>query len=166
MVARKAWDDKRDEKVRTLFGREPRPHPFQARKVDLGDCPAGYDPDVWDMALLFEQRATDRGTRLTVGRIILYAMLEPRMEWLRDQRAQVNEKIRGSWSADGVTRFSSWQEMGRAAIELFWRDDGDLLEPNDPGQYAADDFCHPLEFKAIVWEVRRKSVNKHSRENA
>lgn len=147
-----------DRAVRT-GGQSFRP----ARKVDLDEPPPGYDPDLWDMALLFELLATRRGIRLSHGRILLYAMLEPRMEWLRDQRARVDETRRGSWSADGVIRFSSWQEMGRAAIGFFWEDTEDILTPNDPGPHAASEFCNEVEFKAIIWETRQRAISRHSR---
>jgi hypothetical protein len=157
----KIYDPEREDKPKKKRDRLVQP----ARQLDPDECPAGYDPDVWDMTLLFTQCGLRRDTR-TVDGPLLYAMLLPRMTWLRDQRAKIDETVRGSWSADGVTRFSTWQEMGRAAIELFWRESKDILEPNDPGPYAAEDFCHPLEFRAIIQDVRRKSVNKHSRGNA
>jgi len=62
------------------YGRTPAPaasRPAAPRQpFDRDRCPAGYDPDVWHLALRFEQSAKADGIELRAGRPVIYAEID------------------------------------------------------------------------------------------
>jgi hypothetical protein len=149
--------------------------PRPARKIDLDECPPGYDPAVWSLALLFQQTAqrtirretTDQRIILAHGRPMIYAMLEQRCapfrKWFasRQERAQ-DEHLRPFYLARSVSTLriaGSWQEVVAEAIEHHFR-------AYFEDEYAADYFCNPEVFRSMIREIREKGWNWHLRQLA
>lgn len=86
---------------------------------DRDKMPPGFDPEVWDLTLFFEQQAEHWGHSI-VGRPIVYMELNNRIN---------NSDIRH--------KFVDWHGMIREMIESFWSYE---LDP-DKSYYAINEFC-------------------------
>lgn len=144
----RSWDKAVQDKKSGGMTRGPSA-PRQARKIEPGSCPAGYDPDVWGLAGYLESRAAQEGIQLTVGRPVIHALLEPRCTELREVYA-VKAK---TWSVTG-TEEATWQEIVHAAIDKHFTE---VVEDS----HAADWFCGPVIFRATVKEVRQRGYMRH-----
>jgi hypothetical protein len=89
--------------------------------VDLDAIPPGYDPDLWDLTLFFEQRAEEARCELAAKRLVIYAKLQRRI-------------------ASSVLRERHGDELTGVVKEMmteFWDDDVYLASM----RYALDQFC-------------------------
>lgn len=127
--------------------------PRPVRKVDLDECPAGYDPDVWDMTLLFRQEAArERITLAEHSNVLLYAKLERVISPFRESylaREGKPQTVTGDSPA-------TWQEIVRAAII---RRFGTYVEDG----WAADRFCERETFRQMIREVTQRGYHLHLR---
>jgi len=153
---RKSWDKEVAEKIRDTratsrpsYRQDPRHQERKGpREFDRNQCPAGWDPDVWSLALQFEQCAAREGIQLAVGRPIIYAALKDRCDDFR----QVLYLRKKRWSLDGSNRSAPWQEVVSAAITRhFARYHED--------EYAVDFFCGPVVFSDMIKEVWQHGHN-------
>lgn len=116
--------------------------PAQARKSppDRDRCPAGYDADVWHLALRFRQYAQDDKIELVAGLPVVYAELDDiigrygmrqkgydQEVYGCDRRNLPDDYARRCWyhfppGAPGqqVTRAITWTEMTEIIMAEFW----------------------------------------------
>jgi hypothetical protein len=121
---------------------------------DPDTCPSGYDPDVWDLALLFRQEAAREHIALAeYSNVLLYAKLERAVSPFRrryDARLAAGKK---PWTADGQTP-ATWQDIARAAIT---RRFATYVED----EHAADRFCEPEMFRQMTGEVIQNGFHRY-----
>lgn len=89
--------------------------------IDLDAMPRGYEPDLWDLTLYFEQRAEEAWCELAAKRLVIYAKLQRRI-------------------ASSVLRDRHGDELTGVVKEMmtsFWDDDVWLASM----RYALDQFC-------------------------
>jgi hypothetical protein len=138
--------DSRKPAAQRQTARSSAPRP--ARKVDLDSVPKGYDADVWDVALFFEQVAADRGFSLAAGRPVLYAKLEQRIT-----QSDIRHVTR--WRDSKPLR---WVPMVKVMIIDFWDDEVWLPDV----AYAIDQFCDPDMFAGLRSRILRQVEVKHA----
>ena len=109
--------------------------PRMARKIDRDAPPSGWDADVWDLALFWEQ-LRDKYEHPGPGRPVIYSELESAVT-----RHGVREmKLRNETDSD-----PAWVRLLKLMIEYFWDED------MDPGRPAAalNDFVAAGEFTGL-----------------
>lgn len=172
---RKSRQQQRKERGRQELASGGAPRP--AKKVDLDACPQGYDPDIWHLALYFRQVAQATTRRETLnekiqlehGLPVIYAYLERACEPFRDWFASRQEKVAaGALGRSGkplrpvyvgsskktVHVAENWVEVVEQAIT--WH-----FQKYYEDEYAADTFCQPETFRAMIRESRETARNWH-----
>lgn len=108
-----------------------------ARKpIDRNRCPAGWDENIWHLALLFEQSARADGIELRVGRPVIYAEINELVSrWhMRDKsfvqyadactrRNLPDDQAAKCWyhtRTDVRHRAITWVEMVEVIMAEFW----------------------------------------------
>ena len=120
----------------------PQPAAKQSRRerktvpvVDLDSLPSGYDPDLWDLTLFFEQRAEEARTGLAAKRLVIYARLQRRI---------------GSSSVAGRDDMVA---VVKDMMTSFWDDDVYLAS----ARYALNQFCDVEYFDDLAgWVLHRR----------
>lgn len=111
------------------------------RKVDLDAVPEGYDANVWEVALFFEELAEERGFQLAAGRPVLYAKLEDRVTKSGLRNVQ-------SWRGKPLR----WVPLIKAMIIDFWDDEVWLAS----AAHAIDQFCGVEVFTMLRDQILRE----------
>jgi hypothetical protein len=110
----------------------------QARVLyDRDKVPEGLDPDIWHLALLFEQAGNDYGHDV-IGRPIVYTELSNRI------------------TASGIRNSSHWTGIMEDMIHVFW----DYIADPHKADYALNEFCNTGTFD----DVRQSVINERARE--
>lgn len=130
--------------------------PRVARKVDPDACPPGWDPDVWRFTLLFEELAERWNIRLAVGRPVIYAKLEQRIEKSGVRNAP--ESMR----RDSKGHVRTWQDLTEAIICEYWTQEPDAkaLGITHWDEYATDDFTNFEMFRFCGRKVRNRAKGR------
>lgn len=165
----KSRQQQRKERGSGLQSQRPVPSsgpssPRPVKKVDLDECPAGYDPDVWSLTLLFRQEAAREGIDLVeFSNILLYAKLEKAVAPFRSWFAKRPEGARPIRIPDGpAPRFreaKTWAEVVEAVIRYRF---AEYVED----AYAADRFCQEGTFRDMVKETRERGYHRYLKTKA
>jgi hypothetical protein len=100
---------------------------------DPDKCPAGYDPEVWSLGLLFDQLAKKRGVTLAARMPVIHGVLLKRFARFREL---VQEKPRKLLDSKGVIR--PWTDFVSATIRDYWTPS---FWGTEYDEYALDDYC-------------------------
>lgn len=131
------------------------------KKVDLDACPDGYDPEVWDLTLLFRQTAAREKIDLVeFSNILLYAKMErvfsPLRKWYREKGCRKLIRVPDG-PLPGFKVVRSWHDLAAATIRH-------RFDEYYEDEYAADRFCQPELFRDMVREVRERGLNRYVRQ--
>jgi hypothetical protein len=119
--------------------------------IDRDTCPPGLRPEVWNLALVFEQFALARDIKLPQGRFLIYDILLHRITASKIEQATSDQLLD---SRGGVRR---WDELVEYAIREYWTPD---FFGTDYDEYALEDFCHPMMFKAMCQKIRKHAMSQ------
>lgn len=108
------------------------------KQYDRDSCPAGWDRDIWDLVLFWEQKR-DQYSHTGPGRPVIYAEL----------KAVIGKSILTHVESQA---FGSWMDLARAMIERFWDDEEEAA--GDKARYALDTFCQKGYFTELMnWMI-------------
>lgn len=108
-----------------------------ALSYDRDKMPPGFDPEVWNLTLLFEQEAEKWGHSI-IGRPIIYMELNHRV------------------NISGIrNKFVMWNDIITEMIETFWAYE---IDP-DKSFYAINEFCRLDVFEQLLDQI----VNERAR---
>jgi hypothetical protein len=104
---------------------------------DLRKTPKGYDPEVWQLALLFTDKADDYDVELVTGPVLVYGKMFRRIS---------KTKLRSR---------KNWVSVVEKMIAEFW--DNQVTIATEA--YAIDEFCGVETFKGLAQWALREQIN-------
>lgn len=119
---------------------------------DPDKCPAGYDPEVWSLGLLFDQLAKKRGVTLAARMPVIHGVLLKRFARFREL---VQEKPHMLLNSKGD--IPPWTEFVSATIRAYWTPG---FFGSEYDEYALDDYCDTFFYYGEQVRAHAKNVRE------